>query len=259
MKKIRTVIVDDEKSARQGLESLLEADPEIALVKICKDGLEAIDFLNETSCDLLLLDIQMPAINGFDVLKSISQSMTIVFITAYDQYAIEAFEHHAIDYLLKPFSNERFYEALGKAKHHSLSQKFDKQQLNKLLEKVNMPDAEDKVIHTETLTDRLVIRSSGKIELIPKVDISWVEAFDYYIKVHTASHSYLIRDSLKSITGRLSAPQFIRVHKSSLVNTEQIKSIEHLQNAEYMLSLKDGTQVKVSRTYRPQLDKHLGL
>ena len=258
MSKVKTVIVDDEKKAREGLQTLVAEDSDILLVKTCKNGVEAVEFLKKHSCDLLLLDIQMPAVTGFEVLKSLDRPPFTIFITAYDQYALKAFEHHALDYLLKPFTNDRFFEALNRAKklikgQNSVSNK----RLNQLLDYIHKDNDEESLIHSGNENpERLVIRSNGKIILLQSQQIERIEADDYYIKIHLGNVQYMIRESLKKIHERLPA-SFLRIHKSTLVNTNFIKHLEHLQNAEYMLSLESGVTVKVSRTYKNDLDRFL--
>lgn len=260
MQPIKAVIVDDEKTAREGLKSLLAEVTEIELVKSCKDGMEAIEYLEKGACDLLLLDIQMPAISGFEVLKSIKSPPATIFITAFDEFAVQAFEHHALDYLLKPFTNARFFESVERAKSMIASQKIQNSSLHELLNYLQVHEQPAGLVSTNT-TDksRLVIRSSGKIILLQTVDIRWVEAYDYYIRIHCHEETHVIRESLKGVQERLPTDIFIRVHKSAIVNASLIKSLEHLQNAEYMINLNDGTQVKVSRSYKAAVDSFLGL
>lgn len=257
MKRFRTVIVDDEKKAREGLQTLLAQDPEIELIKTCKNGIEAIEFLKAESCDLLLLDIQMPAINGFEVLKSIRKPPFTIFITAYDEYALKAFEFHALDYLLKPFSNQRFFDAITRAKQLIRNDKAAlATQVDKLLNHLESTEEQSRLIHSNSI-ERLVIKASGKILLLDTKDIFWVEAHDYCIKIHLQHDHHLINGSLKGIVKKLPANNFLRVHKSAIINTKQIASLEHLQNAEYMVTLNNNAQVKVSRSYKQQMDDFL--
>lgn len=260
MLSIKTVIVDDEKAAREGLETLLSEDKDIELMRCCKDGMEAIEYLRDGPCDLLLLDIQMPAISGFDVLNSIPSAPTTIFITAFDEYAVQAFDHHALDYLLKPFTNERFYQALQRAKSQIRSRKSQDNTFNQLLDYLKgQEESSELVPMNRTDKTRLVIRSSGKIVLINTDGILWVEAYDYYVRIHCGEETHMIRESLKGIHERLPPEHFMRVHKSAIVNMTRVKSLEHLQNAEYMINLDDGTSVKVSRSYKASVDNYLGI
>lgn len=260
MQSIKAVIVDDEKTAREGLKTLLAEDTDIELVKCCKDGMEAIEYLTEGACDLLFLDIQMPAINGFEVLKSVKSPPATIFITAFDEFAVQAFEHHALDYLLKPFTNVRFFEALDRAKSMIRSQKLQNNSLNQLLKYLQEDDQSTELVSmNKSDKSRLVIRSSGKIILLNTHSIRWIEADDYYIRIHCDEETYMIRESLKGIQTKLSPDNFMRVHKSAIVNMKRVQSLEHLQNAEYMINLDDSTQVKVSRNYKSDVDRFLGL
>ncbi len=259
MNKIRTVIVDDEKKAREGLQTLLSEDHELIITRTCKDGVEAIEFLENEGCDLLLLDIQMPAVNGFEVLQSLEKPPYTIFITAYDQYALKAFEHHALDYLLKPFTNQRFFEAMDRAKGIIKNGRSDSsEKLDRLLEYLQADKQEQTLVHSSSVNqNRLVIKCNGKIILLNTEEIEWIEADDYYIKINLVNKQYLIRESLKGILDRLPASSFMRVHKSAIINTQAISHLEHLQNTEYMLTLSSGAQVKVSRNYRKSLDTFL--
>lgn len=253
---IRTLIVDDEKKAREGLMKLLEADHELVIAGLCSDGAQAIEILKKEPCDLLLLDIQMPAINGFDVLRSVDNPPHVIFITAFDDYALKAFEFSAIDYLLKPFTNERFYDAIQRAK--GLIRNKKAQNLSELIKFIQRDSLENELIHTnEKRKNKLVIRSSGKIILVAIHDLIWVEGYDYYIKIHALTETYIVRESMKSILNRLPSPPFLRVHKSAIINSEKILHLENIQNSEYMMSLEGGHEVKVSRSFKKSLDQYL--
>lgn len=258
MNAIKTVIVDDEKQAREGLVTLLGSCPGIEVVTTCSNGLEAIDYLTKQPCDLLLLDIQMPAINGFEVLNSLEKPPFTIFITAYDEYALKAFEVHALDYLLKPFSNERFYGAIERAKQLIQTAVPDPiARLSALLKEVATTHPNALIHSSEIRAQRLAIRDSGKIIILDVNDIHWIEAYDYYIRIHLGQKTYVIRESLKQILERLPAEHFLRVHKSAIVNVREVVELEHLQNAEYMIKLRSGVTVKVSRTYKKTMEGYL--
>ena len=236
---------------------MLEDDPDIEVVAICANGLEAIHAIKDLSPDLLFLDIQMPQINGFEVLGSLSaeQLPAVIFTTAYDEYTLKAFEVHAIDYLLKPFTDERFYRALAHAKERIRYQRSPS--LQSLLE--NRPAASD---HQNTLVeegqggivDKLVIKSDGRVHFVPYPDVIWVEAYDYYVKVHVRDRYFLLRDSLKHMGQRLPADQFIRIHKSSIVSIQHIASLlPQDSGSEYQVVLTNGVELKSSRSYREQV------
>lgn len=258
---IKTIIIDDEEEAREGVRVLLERDPEVELVAMCKHGLEAINAIYEHQPHLVFLDIQMPEINGFEVLNSIRPEAmpAVIFVTAYDQYAIRAFEVHAIDYLLKPFTDERFYRALTFAKQH-IHQKNLNPKLNALLQqyqKENTQAQGDYLIQERASnrpsSNRLVIKSSGKIYFIQLEDIRWIEAYDYYIKIHIEGRFYLVRESMKRMVQKLPENQFARIHKSSIVNLNQIVELEPYFNGEYIVHLQSGEKLKLSRNFKKNL------
>lgn len=259
MEKIRAVIVDDEEEAREGMKSLLCADPDIWLIAVCEDGIQAIKAINETSPDLVFLDVQMPEVNGFDVLNSVNpENMpAVIFATAYDQYAVKAFDLHAIDYLLKPFTNKRFYEslALAKVQIRKASLQHINQKLSVILSsytKEKDTQEADALIHQNaaSLADKLVIKSSGKIFFITKKEIVWVEAYDSYVKIHVGGKYHLVRESMKNIEEKLPENVFARIHKSSIVNINFIAELEPYFNGEFVVKLLNGTELKLSRSYR---------
>jgi len=261
MHKIRTIIVDDEPEAREGLKLLLEGDTDIELIGLCKNGIEAIDMINEHAVDLALLDIQMPVINGFEVVNSVSGDRLphIIFVTAYDQYALKAFDVHAVDYILKPFTDQRFREGLQRAKMLISQEKLQKDMLRSLSEELGNRDAQkDGQLVPESpdnpsSAQRLVVKDSGKIRFIPLPEIVWLEAFDYYVKIHIKGHFYLIRESLKKLSERLPSSMFIRIHKSSIVNISYIQSLTSVENGEYLIKATTGEELKVSRSYRDEV------
>jgi two-component system, LytTR family, response regulator len=262
MPPLKTLIVDDEEEAREGLRHLLQKASDIDLVAVCKNGLEAIQKINQLQPELVFLDIQMPEINGFEVLNNLENTPVpaVIFVTAYDQYALKAFELHALDYLLKPFTDERFYQALAHAKQYlqtaSLNQLHEKlssvlavynNQTNET-EKDALLDEDSETV--STIPNRLIIKSMGKIYFVPLSDIHWVEAFDYYVKIHLTDKFYLVRTSLKSLEKKLPNHLFLRVHKSQIVNIQSIIELEPYFNGEYLLKLRGDQKLKVSRSYR---------
>lgn len=266
---INVIIVDDEKKAREGIELLLKDEPNVNLLATCKNGVEAIEKINLHHPDLIFLDIQMPEVNGFEVLASMETptAPAVIFTTAYDQFALKAFEHHAIDYLLKPFTNKRFSQALSHARkllaekasahfHKNveslLNQYFDEQQEN----------AEDHLIRenqtTAELRDKLIIKSNGKIHFLPLRDIRFLEGYDSYIKIHTTVKTFIVKESLKNVLQKLPSTTFIRIHKSFIVNIDFAETLEPHFNGDFYLTLIDGQQLKGSRTYRKNLVGILG-
>ncbi|MEQ9307077.1 MAG: LytTR family DNA-binding domain-containing protein [Marinoscillum sp.] len=248
MSKISCIIVDDEKTAREGLSLLLQDFPEISVIGTCKNGVEAIDQIRAYKPNLLLLDIQMPVINGFEVLASIPQPYpTTIFITAHDEYALKAFEVNAIDYLLKPFSDKRFAEAMERAIQKITTQQ--NQQLSGLLRHTKS-SLQQPTSLTGINEDRLVIRSDGSVHLVNFADIVFIEAFDYYVKIHVADRFYLLRETMKNMEVKLGRGGFCRIHKSYIVNLQKICSVEKQDSGDYLAVLNDGIKLKVSRGYR---------
>lgn len=252
----RTLVVDDEPRARQGLIRLLDNVPAFTCVGEAPNGLEAIGRIQQLQPDLLLLDIQMPEINGFEVLQSLppqGRPMTI-FITAYDSYAIQAFEVHAIDYILKPFTDARFFAALERARQQLEAQSVSSQQagLGQLLAqwaKLQEQTPDKLVKPSDPLDHRLIIKHEGAIHFLEYAEIRWVEAYDYYVKIHVADRFFLVRKSLKSLAEDLPSAHFIRVHKSALVNLQYIQRMEPIHQGAYTMFLSEGQRIKVSKTY----------
>lgn len=237
--KISTLIADDELDACEGLQMLLSADEDIQVVSICRNGSEAVRSINQHKPDLVFLDIQMPGGNGFEVLDQLSyRPSAIVFVTAYDEYALNAFEVHALDYLQKPFSDERFYDMLSHVKQQLQKQEFK-----------DLSTIENSL---EALPNKLKIKSSGITYLLNYEELLHIEGYDYYIKVHTVSQSYLVRESLKKLLERL-PKQFRQIHKSHIINTQHLRSLEPLSRGAYELTLSNGKLVAASRNYRHQL------
>ncbi|MEQ9424290.1 MAG: LytTR family DNA-binding domain-containing protein [Cyclobacteriaceae bacterium] len=265
MEKIRTVIVDDEEEAREGLKLLIDKLDDYEIVAVAKNGVEAIEAINKLSPHLILLDIQMPEINGFDVLDNLSLEPTpeVIFVTAYDQFALDAFEHHAIDYLLKPFSNARLISALNHAKDQ-IDQRIINEKLERLLtdyKKEKGIDKNDRIIdeneETEQRNGRLVVKSMGKIHLLDYDEIEWVEAYDYYIKIHVEGRYHLVRESMKNMEKRLPESLFKRIHKSSIINTRLVKELKPKQNGDYLVTLRNGQELRLSRNYNHCLEELL--
>ncbi|MEQ9441908.1 MAG: response regulator [Cyclobacteriaceae bacterium] len=257
MTKIKTIIVDDEREAREGVALLLEKDDSMEVVAVCANGVEAIQAIREYHPGLLFLDIQMPQVNGFEVLHSIADEYlpAVIFTTAYDEYTLKAFEVHAIDYLLKPFTDERFYAALAHAKQLIWQRQQTKQPVQSLVQSQMKSGQTSEFISSESATsDKMVVKVDGRVHFIPHQDIIWVEAYDYYVKIHVKNRFYLLRDSLKHMEQRLPSPPFVRVHKSSMINRQYLQEIAPQSGSgEYLLTLTPGVQIKSSRSYRDQI------
>ena len=257
---IKVIIVDDELNAREGLEMMLVKDKNLEIAGICKNGIEAIQLLKERTVDLLFLDIHMPGINGFEVLDNVPKDKWpfVVFVTAYDDYAIKAFEYHAFDYILKPFSDERFNQMLTRVKTSILSKRKIEQsekyeQLKRDIGR-NISKGQDLIYNGQDLGEEsLIIKDSGNIKIIPVNKISYIEAFDYYIKIHYEAQYTLTRIPLKNIIPRLPQNKFIRVHRSNVINLYHIDSIEKKNKGEFVVRLKSGKEIRVSDTYKKNL------
>jgi two-component system, LytTR family, response regulator len=240
--KVRTVIVDDEPLARSNLLVLLGSDPEIEVVAQCGSGGEAVEAIRRLQPDLLFLDVQMPECDGFDVLEMLGKDLprATIFVTAYDQYALRAFEAGALDYLLKPFDNARFELALSRAKQRIRTVE-NRQPL-----------------HPPRL-DRIVVKSAGEVCFLKTSDIEWIEAADYYACLHVGAKTHLLRRSMAELEQDLDPNMFCRVHRSSIVNLERVQGLKLAEDGEYEIMLENGTRVRLSRRYRKHLETRLGL
>ena len=256
---MKALIIDDEKKARQGVKILLQQDHDILFLEEAKNGKEAIDKIKEWRPDLIFLDIQMPGINGFDVLANLEEKEwpIVIFTTAYDQYALRAFEVQALDYLLKPLNAQRFKKALEKAKgHHRNMQNLGlAAKLKKLLADYQKENKETWMgTSQEASSLQLIIKSSGKIYFLKSEDIYWIEALDSYVKIHLKDKFHVFKSSLKSLENKL-APGFIRIHRSHLVNFSKVAMLEPNYNGDFHLLLANNKKVKGSRNFKKNLPK----
>jgi two-component system LytT family response regulator len=256
-KRIRTLIVDDEPLARQNIHALLKDDPEIEIVGESGSGAEALRAIAKQSPDLLFLDIQMPELNGFDVLERIEAERlpVVIFVTAFDHYAIQAFEVHALDYLLKPFDDARFEKALRQAKAQIEQREINQlsKRLISLLEDRERPPEKPRGAY---LT-RLMVKSASRVFFLKVDEVDWVEAADYYVKLHVGRKGHLLRESMSDLEARLDPDKFMRIHRSAIVNLDRVKEMHPLFNGEYVVILHDGTELKLSRSRREQLQQLL--
>lgn len=233
---IRVLVVDDEPLARSNLCVLLRADPDVSEIGECGSGEEAIRTIRSTRPDLVFLDVQMPECDGFDVLEMLGTETppALIFVTAYDSYALRAFEAGALDYILKPFDNPRFRNALDRAKQR-------------------LAHASAKAPH------RIVIKTAGHILFLRPGEIDWIEAADYYASLHVGSRTHLLRRSLTDLEQELDPAAFCRVHRSAIVNLERVRGLEYNQNGDYEVVLDDDTRLPLSRRYRKEFQSRLGL
>jgi len=251
--RFRAVVVDDEPIARAGLRALLTVDPEVELVAEHDHGQHAVEALRTTKADIVFLDIQMPDMDGFDVLRVLKgvQLPVIVFVTAYDRYAIQAFDVHAVDYLLKPFDDARSAEALAHAKDTGRDRRGGvvTDRLTQLLD-----DAERRAPRAS----RFLVRTAGRVLFLRSEEIDWIEAADYYVKLHVAGKVHMLRETMAALEARLDPTVFFRVHRSAIVNLERVRELQPFTKREHVLVLRDGTRLRLTRTRREQLAALIG-
>ena len=249
MDKIRTLIVDDEELARERLRSLLGAEPAIDLVGEAGDGRTALDAIARLRPQLVFLDVQMPEMDGFEVIETLPEAErpTIVFVTAHDQFALKAFDVHAVDYLLKPFDRERFQTALRRA-------------LAKVQSQAASPDLSAVAAEARPpgKLDRLMVKVDGRMLLIKVDEIDWIEASDNYVSLHVGSEAHLMRETMTALERRLPPDKFMRISRSAIVNLERVRELQPMFHGEYVVILKDGARLTLSRTYRDKLDRLMG-
>ncbi|HXE80477.1 MAG TPA: LytTR family DNA-binding domain-containing protein [Vicinamibacterales bacterium] len=254
MTKIRALVVDDETMARERILGLLAQEPDVEVVGECSDGMQAVQAIQQLSPDLVFLDVQMPAVDGFGVIRQIGPERMpmVVFVTAYDQYALTAFEVHAVDYLLKPFGRDRLQRCLEHARRQR--QRIEAGELGRSL----MALVKDYQPAPPRHEDRLVIKSGGRVFFVRPEEIKWVEAAGNYVRLHLKDQSHLFRETMNQIEARLDPRCFLRIHRSRIVNTERIKELQPWFNGEFIVVLQNGTQLRLSRSYREKLEQRLG-
>ena len=253
---IRCLIVDDEPAARGALRSLLETEPDIEIAAELADGEAALKFLRKSPVDLLFLDIQMPEMDGFEMLRQLNGDTmpVVVFVTAYDQYALRAFESEAVDYLLKPYSDERFHQALGRARRQIRSGRIGSlsEQLRRLLARTAAPEP------TGEYRSRLLIKNDGRITILPLAEVDWLEADGDLVKVHAGSRTLQVRETMKELEAQIDPNRFVRIHRSTIISVDRIKELQPYFKGDYVVVLRDGTNLKLSRRFKSELEKVLG-
>jgi two-component system LytT family response regulator len=253
---IRCLIVDDEPAARGALRSLLEQETDIEIAGELADGESALRFLKKPGCDLLFLDIQMPEMDGFEVLRRLEPAglPAIVFVTAYDQYALRAFDSEAVDYLLKPFSDERFQQALTRARRQIGNGRIGtlSEQLRRLLNRTAPAES------TGEYLSRLLIKADGRIAVVPLAEVDWLEADGDLVKVHAGRNTYELRETMKDIELKLDPARFVRIHRSTILSVDRIRELQPYFKGDYVVVLRDGTTLKLSRRFRGGLERALG-
>ena len=235
LEKIRVAVVDDEPLARSNVKVLLQRDPDVELVSECGSGIEALREIRKKKPEIVFLDVQMPECDGFDVLEQLGADLppALVFVTAYDQYALQAFEAGALDYLLKPFDNARFERALRRAKE-------------RIGEKTRPAKAE-----------RLAIKNAGEVLFLKIAEIDWIEAADYYVCLHVGPRAHLLRRSMADVEAELDSSRFCRIHRSAIVNLERVRRLETGEDGGMEVVLTTGAKLRLSRRYRKEIQQKM--
>jgi two-component system, LytTR family, response regulator len=245
---MKTLIVDDEPLAREGLRLLLSRDTEVSAIREARDGLEAVAAIRERDPDLVFLDVQMPEMDGFAVVRTIgAESMpAVIFVTAHDHYAIQAFEINALDYLLKPVIEERFVRALARAKDRIRSNVAadSSRQIIGLLETIAAP---------QNYLQRLAVRSAGKTIFLDVEDVDWIRAAENYVEVHVGRANHLLHVTMNTLENSLDPGMFLRIHRSIIVNLGRIKEVQSGAHGEYLITLREGARLQSGRTYAARL------
>ena len=250
---IRVVIADDEPLARNRIRRLLSGDKDIEIVAECKNGKETVAALDQHQPDLLFLDVEMPEVDGFGVLEQVgAENMPVViFVTAYDQYAVQAFETHALDYLLKPFDEDRFHKALQRARFQ-----VERSRTGEITTRL-LAMLHDVRPQPTPASDRLVIKSGGRIVFLKSEEIDWVEAAANYVRIHTGNEEYLMRETMNAFEAKLDSRRFMRIHRSIIVNLEKIRELQPCNNGEYIVVLRTGKELSLSRSFRDRIQDYL--
>jgi two-component system LytT family response regulator len=257
--KIRTILVDDEPLARERLRKLLASEPDVELIAECGDGREAVATIQRESPDLVFLDVRMPELDGFGVVAALEGTVppALVFVTAYDKFALQAFEVHALDYLLKPFDRERFQKTLtrvrsqlAKRRSHDLDSRLHS--LLGDLQSAKTDSGEPKY------PDRLAVKTGGRVLLLKTDDIDWIEAADNYVSLHIGTETHLHRETMSALETKLPPARFMRISRSIIVNADRIKELQPLFHGDHVIILRNGTKLTLSRNYREKLNQLLG-
>jgi two-component system LytT family response regulator len=267
---LRVLIVDDEPLARRGIRARLKAFSDVTVLEECPDGDSALNAIGKLSPDLVFLDVQMPGMSGFDMLARLpAESLpSIIFLTAYDQYALRAFEVHALDYLLKPIDDERFASAVERARRQIRLRNASvlEDRLRGLLEEIRSSGtaaelgpkgATESEIKQEEYADRFAVRTGTRITFVLADEIDWIEAAGDYASLHVGNRTHLLRETLNNLEARLDPARFVRVHRSTIIQAARIRELDALPNREFRIRLVDGKELKASRSYRDRLNRWL--
>jgi two-component system LytT family response regulator len=256
--RIRTIIADDEELARRGLRALSRRCEDLELICECRNGREAVDAIHRHQPDLVFLDVQMPGKTGFDVISAISESQRphVIFVTAYDKFALQAFEVHALDYLLKPVNEERFDAAVRRVRE-AMSHATD----SAMIQRVRQAAMDLQVVASPSMAsavDRLPIKANGRIIILRLAEVDWIEADGDYVSVHAGGKIWLMRETIAAVELKLALSGFVRIHRSTLVNAERVKELRPRDKGEYTVVLNDGTELKLTRNYRGSVERLIG-
>jgi two-component system LytT family response regulator len=269
---IRVLVTDDEPIARRRIRRFLRAENNVDVIGECANGRDAIDMIRQTNPDLVFLDVQMPDVDGFGVVSELGpeQMPAVIFVTAYDEYALKAFEVNATDYLLKPFDAERFRTAFQRARDHidRVHTAEAGKRLKSLLEQVLSGDESGTLPGQATgqgnggsrssYIDRLMVKSDGRVFFVKVTDVDYFEASGNYVRVHVGKTSHLIRETMAAMEASLNPQLFARIHRAVIVNLDRIKELQPWFAGDYVVILRDGRQLKLSRTYREALQSRMG-
>lgn len=265
---INVLIVDDEPLARRRIARLLRTEPDVDIAGEAGSGREAVAKLKENDIDVVFLDVQMPDLDGFDVVAEVSAEKmpTVIFVTAYNEYALKAFEVHAIDYLLKPVEAERFKRAFDRVRDH-IGRKGEAQSgrrlkalLSQLLSEERMADVvpgEPIAPHPSRYVDRIMVKTDGRVLFVKVNDVDWFEAAGNYIRLHVQRQTFMIRETMNALESSLNPSQFARIHRATIVNLDRIRELQPWFAGDYVVLLHDGSQLKLTRTYRDQLQARM--
>jgi two-component system LytT family response regulator len=251
MQRFKVLIIDDERLSRQRIRRLLSLDPDCEITGECPNGADAVRVLKHEPVDILFLDVQMPEMDGFEVVRAIAESQPLViFTSAYDEYALRAFEVHAFDYLLKPFDRRRFREALQRAKSHLAQQRSG-------LADGRLAALMENLVGGKRLPDRVAVRNNGRVLFLRIDEIDWIEASDNYVCLHCGRETHLLRETMSEVESRLDPARFLRVHRSAIVNLDRIRELQPWFRGDYRVILQDGTELTLTRTHREKLESRM--
>jgi two-component system LytT family response regulator len=251
MPNFKVLIVDDERLSRRRVRRLLSLEPDCEVAGECANGVEAVSAMERSRPDIVFLDVQMPEMDGFEVARALSDVQPLViFTSAYDEYALRAFEVHAFDYLLKPFDGRRFRESLQRARS-----RVENDRSGRLERRPSNPP--EPVPAPRTSPDRIAVRNNGRVVFVKLADIDWIEAADNYVCLHCGRDTHIVRETMNELEARLDPAQFLRVHRSSIVNLDRIRELQPWFRGDYRVILRDGTQLTLTKNHREKLESRL--